>query len=102
MGERNSLESEIVSIRNCLETEKFHRQYLEDRILQMDQMVFQGQKTLKEKDDTIDKLKQQLERLEMVSMTKTQISFDNKTSQTELFEVLKVQDVEKCKDVNPQ
>ena len=97
--ERNNLRSEIMSIRNCLETENLHRQYLEDRILQMDQTVFLGQKTLKEKDDTIDKLKQQVEELERILTLKAQISSNEKASQTESFEVLKDEDVKKCKNI---
>ena len=100
--ERNKLASEIESLRNCLETEKVHRQYLEDRILQMDQMIFNGQKTLQKKDDTIKILENQLEELEKVASLKAQILFDSKASQTESLELAKAEEEKLIKDDVPK
>ena len=98
--ERNSLLSEIASLRTCLDTEKLHRQYLEDRILQMDQTIFIGQKTLKEKDDTIDNMKKQLKDFEQVALLRDQTSYDTKETQTEIPEIVKERNNIDIKDLS--
>ena len=98
--ERNSLLSEIASLRTCLDTEKLHRQYLEDRILQTDQTIFIGQKTLKEKDDTIDNMKKQLKDFEQVALLRDQTSYDTKETQTEIPEIVKERNNIDIKDLS--